>query len=317
VPLSEMPLLNPSALEAFKASPGLLDGVFPSGAVPDTLPVDLKLAFGPSVVALGNTLPVSAVASFPSTVAFVADPTERFTLVLADPDAPSASSPTSRSFLHVIKPNLRALGPDRLVELAQAGEDAADGGEPSIVEVPKEELMPWRAPGPGKGSGAHRYGRSRPTPSLCTPSAADTTIVHIPPLHVKSGCSSRSRTASSTSRATTRCATASPRVVGASTSRRLPATSSAAARSSAQTSLSSRRSLETAGRSRVEVAVDGRFFLQPRARRSRGRVTHVKAHQGLCQPLPLTRTTHAPSSHALAIAVADASSTGGWPSGGM
>jgi hypothetical protein len=295
-----MPLLNPSALEAFKASPGLLDGVFPSGAVPDTLPVDLKLAFGPSVVALGNTLPVSAVASFPSTVAFVADPTERFTLVLADPDAPSASSPTSRSFLHVIKPNLRALGPDRLVELAQAGEDAADGGEPSIVEVPKEELMPWRAPGPGKGSGAHRYGRSRPTPSLCTPSAADTTIVHIPPLHVKSGCSSRSRTASSTSRATTRCATASPRVVGASTSRRLPATSS-----------------ETAGRSRVEVAVDGRFFLQPRARRSRGRVTHVKAHQGLCQPLPLTRTTHAPSSHALAIAVADASSTGGWPSGGM
>ena len=180
MPLSEMPLLNPSALEAFKASPGLLDGVFPSGAVPDTLPVDLKLAFGSSVVALGNTLPVSAVASFPSTVAFVADPTERFTLVLADPDAPSASSPTSRSFLHVIKPNLRALGPDRLVELAQAGEDAADGGEPSIVEVPKEELMPWRAPGPGKGSGAHRYGRSRPTPSLCTPSAADTTIVRIP-----------------------------------------------------------------------------------------------------------------------------------------
>lgn len=157
-----MPLLNPSALDAFKASAGLLDGVFPSGAAPSSLPIDLKVAFGPSaVVALGNTLSVDKVASFPSTVAFVADPAELYTLVLADPDAPSASSPTSRSFLHCIKPNLRALGPDRLVELAQAGGDATDG-EPSIVEVPKEDLMPWRAPGPGKGSGAHRYGRFMP-----------------------------------------------------------------------------------------------------------------------------------------------------------
>lgn len=156
-----MPLLNPSALDAFKASPGLLEGVFPSGAAPTSLPVDLKLAFSPAaVVALGNTLAVESVARFPSTVAFVADPAELFTLVLADPDAPSATSPTSRSFLHCIKPNVRALGPDRLIELAAQAEDsAASEGEPSIVELPKEDLMPWRAPGPGKGSGAHRYGR--------------------------------------------------------------------------------------------------------------------------------------------------------------
>lgn len=78
----------------------------------------------------------------------------RLGLVLAD--APIATSPTSRSFLHLIKPNLVPLPASALDALGSSGVDVEN---PSMVSIPSEDgLMRWKAPGPGKGTGKHRYG---------------------------------------------------------------------------------------------------------------------------------------------------------------
>lgn len=198
--------------------------------------------------------------------------------------------------------------------------------------------MPWRAPGPGKGSGKHRYGafpavarhraalalspsplRADPTSLLpLPPSRPYPRLPSVPALPRQSGCSSPSRTASSACRPTTRCATARPRVAGTSTSRRSLRTSSAAGRSSAQTTLSSRLrrregSLLCASRERGDGGVYADRFANDPASKGRGRAW---AFQGVCQLEPWTSTTHAPSSTTAEICAAESSTAGGPPSGG-
>lgn len=161
--LSTMPLFTPSPLRALKDA-GILEGLFPSGKAPQDLPVTLQVSFDSEIVALGNTLTVQATKHFPTKVDFVGDENRLYTLILQDPTAPSAASPTSRSFLHLIKPNLKPLSPDSLIAVASGG---ADQEHMSLVEIPEEDLMPWMGPSPGKGSGSHKYGEScSPSPLL-------------------------------------------------------------------------------------------------------------------------------------------------------
>ncbi|KAG5640727.1 hypothetical protein DXG03_007420 [Asterophora parasitica] len=62
-----------------------------------------------------------------------------YTLVLTDPDAPSRSGPKYRQFRHWVITGLKV---------------ASEG--PSVVKT-KPSTTPYRAPGPGAGSGVHRY----------------------------------------------------------------------------------------------------------------------------------------------------------------
>ncbi|CDZ97889.1 Uncharacterized conserved protein [Phaffia rhodozyma] len=154
-----MPLFNPSPLAALRQSnPSLTDALFPSSSLApeEELPIHLQISFRNEVVAYGNKFESSVVQEPPTHVEFMGEPDKLYTLVMQDPDAPSPTSPTSRSFLHWIKPNLKTIDPEILLQLAQSGEDDPSTTT-SCVEVPKDDLMPWLAPAPGKGTGIHRY----------------------------------------------------------------------------------------------------------------------------------------------------------------
>jgi hypothetical protein len=189
--------------------PSLLSALFPSSQAPSNpTQIPLLIAFGPSgskAVSSGNRLTIEDVKEFPQEVNFMGDEGKGYSLVLLDPgkffsqtgkrqlsarrkfrpisyvlhttryghdvDAPSAASPTSRAFLHLILPNLTPLSPDDLISQASSLSPSQQASRsPSTVKLPdlKDALMPWRPPGPGQGSGVHRYGTlPSPSASLC------------------------------------------------------------------------------------------------------------------------------------------------------
>ena len=83
---------------------------------------------------LGQELPVAVVAVQPLEFHWSGRPDELYTVLLVDPDAPSRSNPTMRSFLHWAVVNV-------------PGEDRARG----------DTLVDYMGAAPPPGTGLHRY----------------------------------------------------------------------------------------------------------------------------------------------------------------
>ncbi|KAF9975280.1 hypothetical protein BGZ73_001130 [Actinomortierella ambigua] len=115
------------------------------GIVPDVLPeakikTMLIVSYGGKDVVLGNKLTVADTQHEPK-VSFMPDsPTDKYTLMLVDPDAPNRKDHTMREWRHWVVSNISMDSSDSLMNIS--------GGQ---------TLTPYKGPSPPAGSGPHRY----------------------------------------------------------------------------------------------------------------------------------------------------------------
>jgi len=149
-----MPSLNPfdNVLSALTANQ-IIPDVIPKDFVPSTL---LNVSWGEKEVQLGNELTKGDTVNEP-TITFAPaaedDPSSTYTLAFLDPDAPSRADPKFGPFRHWVITGLRPPAVETLVALAKDSDPSLSAGAKSV----KEATTPYRPPGPGPGSGVHRY----------------------------------------------------------------------------------------------------------------------------------------------------------------
>ncbi|CAE6526791.1 unnamed protein product [Rhizoctonia solani] len=148
-----MPSLSPfdSVVQALHKEQ-IISDVIPEGFVPSTI---LNIAWGDKEAQLGNELTKADTANEP-TVTFApgsddnADST--YTLAFLDPDAPSRADPKFGPFRHWVITGLRAPSVDAIAQLANDASNA-----PIAAKSTNQATTPYRPPGPGPGTGVHRY----------------------------------------------------------------------------------------------------------------------------------------------------------------
>jgi phosphatidylethanolamine-binding protein (PEBP) family uncharacterized protein len=136
--------------------------VIPKDFVPSTL---LNVSWGEKEVQLGNELTKGDTVNEP-TITFAPaaedDPSSTYTLAFLDPDAPSRADPKFGPFRHWVVSGVLLSGVMES-EKVWCGLDAlAKESAPSVpagAKSSKEATTPYRPPGPGPGSGVHRYGK--------------------------------------------------------------------------------------------------------------------------------------------------------------
>ncbi|QRW05875.1 phosphatidylethanolamine-binding protein (PEBP) family [Ceratobasidium sp. AG-Ba] len=125
----------------------------PQRLCPSTL---LSISWGNKEAQLGNELTKSDTANEP-TINFAPaaedDPASTYTLAFLDPDAPSRADPKFGPFRHWLITGLKAPGVETLVALAKESDPSPPLGAKSF----KAATTPYRPPGPGPGTGVHRY----------------------------------------------------------------------------------------------------------------------------------------------------------------
>ncbi|KAF8741333.1 Phosphatidylethanolamine-binding protein, partial [Rhizoctonia solani] len=150
----DMPSLNPfdTVLEALNKEQ-IVPDVIPEGFIPSTL---LNIAWGDKEAQLGNELTKGDTVNEPMiTFAPGSDdgPDSTYTLAFLDPDAPSRADPKFGPFRHWVITGLRAPSADAITQLAKDNTTDAPIGAKST----KQATTPYRPPGPGPGTGVHRY----------------------------------------------------------------------------------------------------------------------------------------------------------------
>ncbi|CAE6435728.1 unnamed protein product [Rhizoctonia solani] len=149
-----MPSLSPfdSVIEALNKHQ-IIPDVIPEGFVPLTL---LNIAWGDKEAQLGNELTKADTTNEPN-IRFAPgsddNPDSTYTLAFLDPDAPSRADPKFGPFRHWVITGLRAPSVDAITQLAKDDTTAAPIGAKST----KQATTPYRPPGPGPGTGVHRY----------------------------------------------------------------------------------------------------------------------------------------------------------------
>ncbi|KAF9142281.1 hypothetical protein BGX30_002989 [Mortierella sp. GBA39] len=116
------------------------------GIIPDVLDsfhskTLLTVSYGSNKeVALGNTLSVQETQQAPQ-VSFQAEsPSDQYTLIMTDPDAPSRKDPTMREYRHWVVANISGTSDFQPANVAQGA-----------------VVSPYMGPAPPAGSGPHRY----------------------------------------------------------------------------------------------------------------------------------------------------------------
>ncbi|KAG8785804.1 hypothetical protein FRC15_000689 [Serendipita sp. 397] len=142
-----MPIILPSQM--------LLDALREKEIIPTVIPED----FAPSIhldVAFNGKI------AFIDTDSLGADGPSSFTIVMADPDAPSRADPKYGQWRHWVQPGLKPA--DIIGALADATRteqsvEVQTSEETSIPFATKEldAATPYLGPGPPEGSGEHRY----------------------------------------------------------------------------------------------------------------------------------------------------------------
>ncbi|KAF9436792.1 hypothetical protein BGZ76_002976 [Entomortierella beljakovae] len=117
------------------------DGIIPDVIDSFTSKTLLVVSYGnDKEVALGNTLSVQETQGIPH-VSFQAEsPSDKYTLILTDPDAPSRTNPRMREYRHWIVTNLSGSSDFQPANVSQGN-----------------ILTPYMGPAPPSGSGPHRY----------------------------------------------------------------------------------------------------------------------------------------------------------------
>ncbi|KAG0220982.1 hypothetical protein BGW41_007288 [Actinomortierella wolfii] len=116
------------------------DGVIPDVVPPTQLHTTLMVSYNGKEVVLGNTLAVSETQHEPKVTFMPDSPTDKYTLIFTDPDAPSRKDPKMREWRHWVVSDISVASSDSLVSV--------QGGK---------TLTPYMGPAPPKGSGPHRY----------------------------------------------------------------------------------------------------------------------------------------------------------------
>lgn len=150
-----MPSLNPfdSVVSALKKEQ-IIPDVIPEDFVPTTL---LNVSWGDKEAQLGNELTKADTAEIPViTFAPGSDdhPDSTYTLAFLDPDAPSRADPKFGPFRHWVWTGLKAPAVDTIAALAKQSNVSS---APVGAQSSKEPVTPYRPPGPGPGTGVHRY----------------------------------------------------------------------------------------------------------------------------------------------------------------
>lgn len=148
-----MPSLSPfDSVVAALRKEQIIPDVIPEGFVPSTL---LNVAWGDKEAQLGNELTKADTVNEP-VITFAPgsddNPDSTYTLAFLDPDAPSRADPKFGPFRHWVITGLKAPGAEAIAQLAK---DA--GGSPIGAKSDKPATTPYRPPGPGPGTGVHRY----------------------------------------------------------------------------------------------------------------------------------------------------------------
>ncbi|KAG8801326.1 hypothetical protein FRC16_000753 [Serendipita sp. 398] len=160
-----MPIILPSQM--------LLDALREKEIIPTVIPEDfapsihLDVAFNGKSISSGDILTKEETKNEPQ-VAFIdtdslgADGPSSFTIVMADPDAPSRADPKYGQWRHWVQPGLKPA--DIIGALADATRteqsvEVQTSEETSIPFATKEldAATPYLGPGPPEGSGEHRY----------------------------------------------------------------------------------------------------------------------------------------------------------------
>ncbi|KAI8371037.1 phosphatidylethanolamine-binding protein [Blakeslea trispora] len=127
-----------TAVDKLKASKLIPDVIENTSFQPST---DLQIKYTSSgqSVDYGNLLTVSGTSEQPLVKFRVPDASQFYTLVMTDPDAPSAINPIYGPWRHWIVTNI-------------------DGENPEMsIQSPDNQLSPYVGPGPPPNSGDHRY----------------------------------------------------------------------------------------------------------------------------------------------------------------
>jgi len=159
-----MPLVLPSQLlsEAFKEY-DLIPSVIPSDFRP-SIQLDIVFSGGKSFTA-GEKLTKEETSEEPR-VAFLdtddlgSGESSTYTIVLADPDAPSRADPKFGQWRHWIQPGLKPTSVQALASIEGNAALEAQSSQAStlpFVTTDTHAATPYKGPGPPPGSGIHRY----------------------------------------------------------------------------------------------------------------------------------------------------------------
>ncbi|PAV17652.1 PEBP [Pyrrhoderma noxium] len=155
-----MPLLDPlSNVSASLRKHGLIPDVIPEDFIPSTL-FSVSWPQAGVEAMLGNTLTKVETSSEPSVEITPLDSTDEgtYTLAMLDPDAPSHQDPKFGPFRHWIIQGLRPPTTSEIIAAASKEKELADSAiEPLSASTTKPAITPYRPPGPGAGTGMHRY----------------------------------------------------------------------------------------------------------------------------------------------------------------
>ncbi|KAI9024976.1 phosphatidylethanolamine-binding protein [Phycomyces nitens] len=131
-----MPLINATMnIDLSLKKAGIIPDVIRQDFVPSTL-LEINYPNGKDV-ALGNTLSVQDAAETPRVNFIPPEEDAQYTLVMADPDAPSAVDPSLGPWRHWVVTNIK-------------------GSDPSNLKASSEHT-PYMGPAPPQGTGNHRY----------------------------------------------------------------------------------------------------------------------------------------------------------------
>lgn len=138
------------------------------GIIPDVIPEDFRPSTLFSVswpqsgaeAMLGNILTKTDTQLEPSVEITPLNSTDggTYTIAMLDPDAPSKQDPKFGPFRHWVTQGLRPPTTSEIVAAASTGRDLGDPlTEPLSASTTKPAITPYRPPGPGSGTGMHRY----------------------------------------------------------------------------------------------------------------------------------------------------------------
>ncbi|KAF9579693.1 hypothetical protein BGW38_003946 [Lunasporangiospora selenospora] len=135
-----MPLVtSDQAIESALRSDGIIPDIIDS--IHQTTLLDVSFGDGKDVT-LGNTLAVSETQHTPRVTFMSENPSDKYTLIMTDPDAPSRNEPRMREYRHWIVTNLSGSSPTEF-----APSNLSQG----------TELTSYMGPAPPRGTGPHRY----------------------------------------------------------------------------------------------------------------------------------------------------------------
>ncbi|KAI5120422.1 hypothetical protein M0805_006922 [Coniferiporia weirii] len=158
-----MPLLDPlSSVVTSLRNGKIIPDVIPEDFAPSIL---FSVTWGDKEVMIGNELTKADTQNEPhvqitpmGAIDGVEGSIPTYTLAMLDPDAPSHADPKFGPFRHWVVSGLKPPTPGEIIAAASAEKELlAPSPDPISASSSNPVITPYRPPGPGPGTGMHRY----------------------------------------------------------------------------------------------------------------------------------------------------------------